>query len=145
MHFPLLPGDHVLVVVCERSFETWLRTARVSEPGDVRLHGLSGAVAVPGLFPDVDALDPADASTSEMTMGAVGGPQIAFGSTDVRLGSPTATALVALATLVDASITALQIAHDTHTHATAPTGPVSIPSTIAGAQASVAATKVRAE
>lgn len=72
-------------------------------------------------------------------------------STDlVHLGAKSAAEFVALAAKTDARIAALQAAHDGHTHATTATvGPSGVPGTIApptpvGAQASVAATKVKA-
>lgn len=56
-----------------------------------------------------------------------------------------ATQFVALAEDTKARLDALQNAHDTHSHATAPNGPVSIPSVIVGPLAPIAATKVKAE
>lgn len=64
-------------------------------------------------------------------------------SAEIKLGD-LATSFVALADLVKARLDTLQNAHDTHTHATAPTGPVSVPSVIVGPLAGVAATKVKA-
>ncbi|MCY1003987.1 phage baseplate assembly protein [Nannocystis pusilla] len=50
----------------------------------------------------------------------------------VLLGGETAVKHVALAEEVDARLAALQLAYDTHTHPTAPVGPVSQPTAVPG-------------
>ncbi len=62
----------------------------------------------------------------------------------VNLGAPTAADFVALAGLVFSELSALQVAHDTHKHATAALGPPIIPDVLVVSIGNVAATKTKA-
>lgn len=61
IHMPLVEGSQVLLVFCERSIDTWKTSGGQYDPGDVRRHHLTDAVAIPGCYPfsqpmlDVDA------------------------------------------------------------------------------------------
>jgi hypothetical protein len=140
--FPLVKGDPVLVVFNDLPIGTWLQKGSKCEPGVVRFHGLGGAVAYAGLQPTQSPI--ADASDTDMMLGKDGttGSQIKLTGTQVHLGG--GANFVALANLVMSRLNTLQVAHDTHNHATAPVGPVSVPSVIVGALADVAATNVKA-
>jgi hypothetical protein len=59
---PVEDGDPVLVLFTMRAHAEWRRTGEVSEPGDRRLHHLSGAVAIPGLLTEEGASNGAHAS-----------------------------------------------------------------------------------
>lgn len=52
IHFPLEKGDSVLLVFCERSLEQWRSLGGITDPKDARMHDLSDAVCLPGLFPN---------------------------------------------------------------------------------------------
>ena len=90
--FPIVPGDTVLLVFCERSIGQWRYTGRPGSPGDQRAHSLGSAVAIPGLYATRDEL-PASAFPGA-------GITVVAGTVETRLGDPTATDHVALATLV---------------------------------------------
>jgi len=70
LHFPLKPGDTVLVVCLDRDTAPWFRKGESSAPGDQRLHHLSNAIAIPGLFPSVSAFV---ADPDNLTLGKLGG------------------------------------------------------------------------
>lgn len=117
-HMPVTTGDHVLVIFCERDINEWRRLGSNVDPADLRTHSLSGAVAIPMLE---DARAP---------ISGLGGTGIEFGhasnvitvtSAQMQVGGNTDAA--ALASKVDA----LAAAFNAHTHATAPTGPISTP------------------
>lgn len=62
VHLPMAAGDSVLVVFSESDMNAWRESGDVSDPGVSTRHGLSGAVAIPGLFPRGNTLDNADAT-----------------------------------------------------------------------------------
>lgn len=104
--WPLAAGDAGLVVFTDWSLERWRATGQVSAPGDLRVHGMSGCIFIPGVFPNAERLaDPAVAS--EMRIGKVGGASIGIDD-DVRLGAPTASDFVALASKVAHELAAIQ-------------------------------------
>ena len=148
--FPIVKGDSVLVVFGERSMDQWQGTGKESDPGDLRRFSLSDAVAIPGVFPSTAPLK--DAHGENMVMGKDEGAQIHLKPNgEVHLAEEDASDFVALAAKVKASIDALQVAHDLHTHLTTATvGPSAVPgvlaptTTLVGAQPSTAATKVKA-
>jgi hypothetical protein len=56
----LLPGDPVLLLVCDRDISAWLRSGSVSDPEDSRVHSWGGGVvAIPGLRHDGATFTPA--------------------------------------------------------------------------------------
>lgn len=140
--FPLAPGDSVLLVFCESELGAWLDSGQVAHPGDEGRHTLSGAVAIPGLFPVAGALGAGDAGTGHMVLGKVGGPQIHIDAATVQLGGPGGS-FVALADLVLSRLNTIQATFDAHIHPT-PGGPSSPTGTLIGPLAAVAATKAKA-
>jgi hypothetical protein len=131
LHIPLAANDTVLVVFSEEDFGPWLVSGSVSAPAVLARHGLH-AVAIPGLRRTPLAV------TSGHTTLAV--------ADELRLGADTAANFVALANLVDARISALVTYINAHAHSGVTTGPGTSgpPGTPLAAQASVAATKVKA-
>lgn len=97
-------GDWGLAVFCDRSIDEWLQTGETSvEPADSRRFDVSDAVFLPGLRPFSDPLPAA----------AIGEGAVVLwdrGTSDLRLGSASATAYVALDTLVRAQLEALETA-----------------------------------
>jgi hypothetical protein len=77
---PLSVGDFVLLLFAERSIDQWLQIAhkkgqRAVDPGDVGLHPLEGAIALPcGPAPRPELLDGIDAQ--DLVIAKVGGPQL---------------------------------------------------------------------
>ena len=56
LRMPVTAGDTVLLVFCERDIGAWQVRGEPGVPGDDRPHSLAGAVAIPGLFADANAL-----------------------------------------------------------------------------------------
>jgi hypothetical protein len=135
LHRPLAAGDSVTVLFSEEDFTLWWTSGSVSAPAALMRHGLH-AIAIPGL------------NRSPLT---VTGGHTTLIADELRLGSDSAANFVALANLVDARISAIVTALNGHTHTVATTGTAAAqtgtaaanPSAIS-AQASVAATKVKA-
>lgn len=50
--FPISVGDTVLLVFCQRNIGIWRSNGNQGDPGDVGMHTLDGAVAIPGFFQD---------------------------------------------------------------------------------------------
>jgi hypothetical protein len=71
VHIPIAAGDFVLLVFCERDINEWRRLGTVVDPGDQRMHGLSGAVAIPGLFPSASMIAAPDAAAIEVGIGSM--------------------------------------------------------------------------
>lgn len=129
LHVPLAAGDTVLVLFAEEDFSRWFDTGSVSPPQVLARHGLH-AIAIPGLR---RAKDPLAVTAGHVTLSAIN---------ELRLGEDTASVFIALANLVDARITSLQEAIDTHIHPTG-VGPSGVNTTPVGALATVASSKVK--
>ncbi len=103
LSFPLQKGDFVLVVFSERAIGNWRQKGEASNPGDLRMHSLAGAVAIPGVFPNSGALDDADGTNLVLGKDGTAGAQIkitasgveACGGTDPVLTKKDAQALYA--------------------------------------------------
>lgn len=105
MHLPLAPGDWVLMVVPSRSMDEWLERGDVDiTPADLRIGHIQDAVAIPGLFPNPEAIGAAGARAGEAVISSSSGAvqvrlsagQAIITAPDVRLGGPGATLPVAL-------------------------------------------------
>ena len=144
---PLVAGDHGMIVCCDTDLGAWRDSGQVSDPGDERLHGLSGAVFVPGLETVARALSSGDAGSGHMVFGHEGGPAIHIDGSFVQLGAAGGQ-FVALANLVLARLTTIQTAFDSHTHLYSPgpggPAPTAPPPAPIGTLASVAATITKA-
>lgn len=99
MHLPLAKGDWVIVLFSHASLTTWRDTGGVGPVGDVRLHSLDGAFALPGVAPDGDVIAPTDAPAT--------GEAVFNGPGHYRVGGPSAD-WVAHATSTSAALDALQ-------------------------------------
>jgi hypothetical protein len=105
--FPLAKGDFVFVIFSEAAIDQWRAKGKESFPGDLRRHGLTGAVALPCLYPSTSPIS--DASDEDMTLGKDGGASISI-KDDVRVGAPDASDYVALASKVMDGFTTFQAA-----------------------------------
>ena len=74
VHMPLSAGDTVLLIVCERDPARWRVTGELSDPIDSRLHHLSHAVAIPGVYPRTRELG--DTPSDALVIGRDGGSTI---------------------------------------------------------------------
>ena len=152
---PLRPGDPVLVVFAERSLDSWIQTAKPGArtpvvPGDVSMHSLQGAIALPlGPAPRARLLAGVDAS--DMVVGTASGAILARFKPDGSVMFVEGTEFVALANLVANELSALWNAVNGHSHqvattgsATAQTGTAAPQPSPIGAAGPVAATKTKA-
>lgn len=99
--FPLPVGSTGSIVFADRSIDEWLSTGQPdSEPRDVRRHAYTDGVFRPGLR----ALDDVPARLSPPAAALVVGCPTAG---EVRLGSASASSLIALAPLVEGQLSAL--------------------------------------
>lgn len=106
LSFPLAAGDYVLVVCSKYSIDRWRSTAQAGDPGDTRTFGLSGAIAIPGVYPNSGALD--NASGTNLVIGKDSGHRITITSSQTQVGGTSHAA--AKASVVDAKISALESA-----------------------------------
>jgi hypothetical protein len=149
--FPVQPGDTVLLVFADESLDRWLSRGGEVDPGEVRPHDLSNAVALVGLQSFANALA---AHADNVVLGKPDGARVEITSGgEIHAHAGGATDFVALAERVHAELDALRSALNTHTHPVATAGtalaqtgtaaanPSAAPSPIG----SVAASKVKAE
>lgn len=101
IHFPISPGDHMLVLFSERSIDQFRSLGGTQDPLDLRKHDLSDAVALPAsLVPDASVL--AGVANDHLTVGKSGGSTIHINADGtIGLGS---------AVPADAAATALKVA-----------------------------------
>jgi hypothetical protein len=111
--FPMAAGDGGLLVFSERAIDRWRSTGENADPGDLRMHGLSGAAFFPGLYPRADAL--ADADATEMRLGRDGGPQIAVTGAGIEIGAG-ATEHIALGDVLQTFLDAFLTGFLAHAH-----------------------------
>jgi len=136
--WPLAAGNQGMVRVAERSHDEWRAVGGAGlQPQHSRRFDLTDATFYPGVRSPADPLTEVDAVA------------MVIAGAELRLGDKTASAFVALASLVSARLDALQQAFDAHMHATAALGPPVVPTPVpglipVGALAAVAATKVKA-
>ena len=160
--FPLTAGDTGLLICSDRSLDRWLDSGGVIDPQSRRHHSMTDAIFLPGLHPWDDAIaEPSGTDlSSDVVLAAEDGScwvsiradgEVRIKGSAVRIGNPAATAALALATLVDARLTTLQAAHDSHTHPLVGvmpgvgTLPTSVPAVLVGSLPSTAAAKTFGE
>jgi hypothetical protein len=57
IHLPLAAGDFGIILICERSLDSWLSgEGKITSPADPRHHDLSDAIFIPGIRPWKKAL-----------------------------------------------------------------------------------------
>jgi hypothetical protein len=66
--FPIKKGDFVVILCAQRNLSVWRSTGNAGDPGDLGMHTLDGAMAIPGLFPDNGKLS--NVSTDDMVLGS---------------------------------------------------------------------------
>lgn len=139
--FPLAAGDDVLLIFCERSIDAWRATDAEGDPGELRMHALSDAIALPGIAAAARAL-----TTSATAMVINAADELHLGGLDpsefVALATKTLDAINAVVTGVNTLITA----YNAHPHGTpmGPSGPPTVPASTLSNATDVAATKVKA-
>lgn len=107
MSFPIAVGNFLIVLCSERDIDNWLTTGMESSPDSVNTHTLQGAIVLPcGPYPDGQSLTSVHASN--IVIGKDLGTQVHIKDGEVALGSENPVSYVALATLADARISALE-------------------------------------
>lgn len=105
LSFPLVPGDFVFLVFCETSIDQWRAKGADGNPGDERRHSLTGAVALPCLYPTPRKLAGADAE--KIVLGFEGGFQLTIHpATGFTIGTGPVPDALSLASVVNANFTA---------------------------------------
>lgn len=130
---PLQEGDFVWLNFSESALAEFLATGQESEPWDTRRHHLSGAVAIPGCYPDTDPLASADDSARQagMVLGQDGGKaQIRMAPGEIKIGAD-ASDYVALSTKVLTELQKIQAWAGAHTHMYIPGALPPVPSAAA--------------
>jgi len=94
---PIAAGDGVLIVFSQRSLDLWLSEGGITDAGDIRMHSMSDAVAIPGLFSFKDA--PSSGTEIELTQtdAVVRANKVALGTPAVELLDEITKALDATA------------------------------------------------
>jgi hypothetical protein len=106
------PGDPCLLIFSDRSLDSWLDRGGEVDPIDLRRHHLSDAVAILGVRAKPQALPAVD-------------------QTVMVLGASAGTAdFVALAAKVETALSILQVALDTHVHASLGAPATAVPTKI---------------
>jgi hypothetical protein len=116
LSFPVQAGDHCLLIVCDQDLTRWRETGDVVDPYMPSSHHIADAVAVPGLFPEANALGGAHASN--LVLGHDSGAQIHVTGGEIRLGGASASDPVARKSDLDA----IKAYIDAHTHGGVTTG-----------------------
>lgn len=156
---PIAVGDIVTLVFAERSLDSWIETAARGQraavvPGDLSMHSLEGAIAIPcGPAPRAALLAGVDAS--DFVIGRTDGTVLLRLTAAGQAWFAEGADFVALASKVMAGLNKIQSTFDAHTHsasttATVGAGPavgtvtVLAPSSKINALEDVAATKTKA-
>jgi hypothetical protein len=113
LSFPIQAGDFVLLVICQRNIGNWRATGNQGDPGDLGMHTLDGAVAIPGVFPDSGKLSNADGTNMVLGSDSSANGRIELKAAGVNLGAgatdgvATLTDLKALAFAIGSAATAI--------------------------------------
>lgn len=83
--FPIEVGDHVMVIFCERSIDTWLTQGGIQDPYDIRKFHLSDAFAIPMMYPQTNVIPSFDASNLEIKTNSGDTKIIVKASEDVEI------------------------------------------------------------
>lgn len=115
--FPLQAGDYGMLVFAERNMGTYRSTGNQSDPGDLTMHGLSGAYFVPAVAPDSKALSNAHATNLVIGSDTNGSSRIVIKpSGEIDAGAAAAN-FVAMANKVLTELNSIATAFNSHTHA----------------------------
>lgn len=98
LSLPLAVGNTGVLIFCERTLDRWNVVGAESDPEDDELHGLNGAIFVPGIHPD-DAV-PANVDATDMVLGQQNGVReiridpsghVTIKGVNIKLGDETAS------------------------------------------------------
>lgn len=119
--FPIAAGDSVLLVFSQRSLDDWIDKGTEDAVNDARLHDITDAIAIPGLYSTADAIDPAQ----ETAALEVRGDKIFIGDPSATPGGPSQLSKRDVVEALDKLIEQLLVA--TYPTSMGPTGPMSDP------------------
>jgi len=124
---PITVGCWVCVLFFEDNVGKWLNAGGVQvSPGDVERHGLTGAVAVPLLYPDPETRELPALSATDIVIAIDGGPELRLTPSAVEVtGNLIVTGSVSAGGQVTAMAETAPVGLATHVHNTAmgPSGP----------------------
>jgi hypothetical protein len=115
--FPVKAGDPCWLVFSDRALDKWIASGAEVDPVDLRRHNLSDAVAMLGVRSKAGALAEFDAVHA--WLGSAGGVGVSVREREVHLGvthGANAVDAVALASKVEARLSALEGAMNAHVH-----------------------------
>lgn len=133
IHIPVEEGDTVMLYFSEADFGIWRDTGQVSNPSDLRRHGVGYPVAVPCIVTNTQAkgwVSKTNSGTKIIIGSTTTVSEVQIDESFIQLGH-AATDFVALASKVDSALTAIQTAFDAHSHTGVAGSPVS-PANIIG-------------
>lgn len=99
MHMPLAKGNPVLLIFSQRSIDKYVNgdSAEETDPDDFLLHDISSAIAIPGVYPFADDLEPIEVDPNALVMGKQGGCYVQVKEDIVSLGKTDADEFLARA------------------------------------------------
>ncbi|MCP4967374.1 MAG: hypothetical protein GY926_19350 [bacterium] len=116
--WPLIPGDHVALLIADRDLGRWRQQGREVAPGDGRRHNPGDAIVLPGLNPDTiapttptgDLMLKNDAGTVSITIKpdkvVVDGASVEIGAAATEAVTKAETLISVLDTAIGAAVTA---------------------------------------
>lgn len=119
---PLQKGDHVTLMFQESAIGQWRDSGEISDPGDLRRHGLGYPIAIPGIAPNSGKL--ADAGSGNAVLGLDGDDaqvHITPGG-EIHLGKNASEKMARADRVVD-ELTAIIDGFNAHTHTVPIVGP----------------------
>lgn len=130
MSFPLEKGDGVLLIFSERSLDNWFGSGEMGSPEEARRFSMTDAIAIPGLFAANKGLSVGDGKSLTIEFDEVkltsDGKKFQFTGDVEVTGKMTVTDEIEGKDFVPANdLTGMTFKK--HTHATAPTGPITGP------------------
>ncbi len=139
VHMPVKVDDVVTVFFYERSVDRWLSQGGSVDPGDVRKHALSDAVAFPGGYPfsDPSPVTQDDAieilaKDAEVRIGTDG--KVSVKASEISLGDHSLSKHAAIGEATESRLSAIEsklssfvTSYTAHMHPTAAPGPPSPP------------------
>ena len=128
------PGSYVLLVICERSLDTWLTSGGIMDPLIPRKFDLSDAVAIPGLFPLPSVAGVSTPPTAPGTLEirtSTGLSMMKVSQTGIEFSGPVLFKSTVHACVVP-DVPAVVVDLASHMHPTAAVGSPSVPTPIPG-------------
>lgn len=138
IHLPVKAGDNVLLIVAERSLDNWKSQGGIVNPASRRKFNLTDAFAIPGGYSPATPFSPKNGDDLEIrndqnVMSITPSGEVSITSQgELLLGADSLTEFVAIASRVEARLSAIETALAAHvlvfnTHVHVPTLPPTVP------------------